>query len=118
MSEGWRPISYREREIVEKMLSSGFAGSEILRLQLQHAAVKEVLEDGTLEFRIPADLPLASIPVRVPVEAEVLDADGTPILILLHVVDGKLHELEIVKGDDSMIKCAPHADSILVRSKA
>jgi hypothetical protein len=40
---------------------------------------------------------------RVPVEGETVDQDGVPILILLHVVDGMLNELEFFKGDSTEI---------------
>lgn len=53
---------------------------------------------------------LASTEFRVPVEAEYLDADGVPICILLHVVDGRLNELEIFKADGGTIKNSPRPD--------
>lgn len=46
----------------------------------------------------------APVQQRVPVEAIAYDVDKVPIEVLLHVVDGKVRELEVIKADGSNIK--------------
>jgi len=45
----------------------------------------------------------AKVKRRIPAEAEFRDTDGVLIHILLHVIDGKVNELEIYKEDGSPI---------------
>jgi hypothetical protein len=101
---------------MEKLLmSESFPGSDELLKQLDGIVARQVFEDGTLDLRVAEAAPRAHVPVRVPVEAQTSDADGTGILILLHVVDGRLNELEVVKGDDTPIAQQPTASLISVR---
>jgi hypothetical protein len=41
---------------------------------------------------------------RIPVEAELKDADGVTIHVLLHVLDGLLNELEVYRDDSGPIQ--------------
>ena len=49
----------------------------------------------------------------MPVEAEYLDVDGVPIWILLHVVDGLLNELEILRADSAKMQNFPRPDQFV-----
>ena len=76
----------------------------------------QIDEGGSLQFSIEA---LSSAPVleRIPVEAEYMDADGITVHVLLHVVDGKLLELEIYKDDSSLVLIPPQASKLTVWAK-
>ena len=50
------------------------------------------------------DIPRALTVVRIPVEAQILDDDGVPIAVLLHVVGGLAEELEIYRVDGGQIQ--------------
>jgi hypothetical protein len=49
---------------------------------------------------------------RVPVNAQCLDTDGIAIDVLLHVVDGRLDELELYKVDGSPMLSAPQPEDL------
>jgi hypothetical protein len=118
MAEQWRPLDDRERALIEKLLTSeSFPGSKELLRQLDGIVARQVFEDGTLDLRVSDTAPRAQVQARVPVEAEMTDADGTGILILLHVVDGRLNELEVVKGDDTPIVQQPTGSQISIRAR-
>jgi len=50
----------------------------------------------------------------VPVEAQTLDRDGTPIIVLLHVLNGRVTELEIYRVDGREIQIPPEAEALTV----
>jgi hypothetical protein len=49
---------------------------------------------------------------RVPVTATFNDIDNIPIYLLLHIIEGKLAELEIYKGDGSNIIAQPAPEGL------
>jgi hypothetical protein len=49
---------------------------------------------------------------RIPVEGEVEDVDGTIIHILLHVVDGRVKDLQVYKDDSSAVVEMPRAEQL------
>ncbi|CUX39932.1 MULTISPECIES: DUF6984 family protein [Agrobacterium] len=62
--------------------------------------------EGSLLFRVSG--PLANLQQRLPTEGYYFDAEGVDyrpaVNVLLHVVEGKLHELEVYKDDGSAIE--------------
>lgn len=105
MSEAWRPMSDREKQIVKVLLSKNFPGTEALHTQLETASVSAIDAEGSLRFRVSGTP--ASVDSRVPTEAYYFDGranDRPAINILLHVLDGMLHELEVYKDDGSTIE--------------
>lgn len=92
------------------LFSQCFAGRDELAVQAQSALVCPIDPVGSLEFRVTG--PLAEIVHRVPVDGRYLDGAADPsgpaINILLHVVGGKLHELEVYKDDGSQIIVGPY----------
>jgi hypothetical protein len=100
MTPSPRELSDKERSIVERLLQGAFPGAIELRRQLENARVRTIDENGSLEF-VDVSGDRAAVDRRVPTEAEAIDRDGVGIHILLHVVGGKLHELEIYKEDGS-----------------
>ena len=79
-----------------------FPGSCELREQLRGLRVRAIDEDGSLEL-VSGSGPDAIVRDRIPIEGELLDRDGTMVHVLLHVVDGRLNELEIYKVDGSKV---------------
>lgn len=113
-TENWRDLTEDERGLIEKLLSPAFPGRDALLSQLKSASAVTALDDGTLDLQVAPDAPRAAVTSRVPVEGQTRDADGIAILILLHVVNGHLHELEIVRGDDGPILRPPRASALSV----
>jgi len=115
MSEA-RQLSETEREIIEKMLGQEFPGSKQLKQQLANCMARETGDTDNYGniYLETSSKEKADVLDRVPVEAVVIDDDGVPMNILLHVVDGCLNELEIFKADGSPIHIRPSAENISV----
>jgi hypothetical protein len=94
MDRTFRPLETHERELLERLLDPEFAGRDELRRQLDVVTACQILDDGTLALQCGPCLP-APVKRRVPTEGECRDADGGVIQVLLHVVNGVMHELEI-----------------------
>lgn len=92
-----------EAAMLRALLAEEFPGNHGLRLQARHARVKRIDENGSLRIFVPDDVEDASVARRIPVEAELPDTDDVMIHVLLHVVDGKLHELEIYRDDSQRV---------------
>jgi len=119
MAERWRPIGTRERDVLMHLLRGEFPGrSEILR-QMQSVEVMRIDPEGSLKLR--SDGPLADVQNndypserkngRIPVEGfymDDVDESGALVHLLLHVIDGKINELEIYKEDGGPILIDPY----------
>ena len=106
----YRNLTAIEEALLERLLSARFQGCDALRAKIGTFRVRQIDDEGSLQFE-----PLAqSVPVsvRVPVEAEGRDADGTTVHILLHVVSGSRLELEIFKDDGSKIQEMPEPQNL------
>lgn len=105
LSQAWRDLTSSERQLIELLLTKEFPGAEALRSQLETARVSAIDAEGSLQFRVSG--PLANVQQRVPTEGYYFDAEGVDyrpaVNVLLHVVEGKLHELEVYKDDGSAI---------------
>lgn len=109
----WRPLTDRERAILDRLFECDFVDRDELRPQLDGLTCKVIdkYEDdyGSLEFRL--DGRGAPTGMGCPlVEGEYRDEDGVPISIVLHVRDGQLWELEIFKADGGRIIKTPRAE--------
>lgn len=98
-----RPLSDLEKQLLTKLLSADFSGRDTLREQAAVISVRELDQNGSLEFAPSNDMP-AEVVRRIPVEAELDDSDGVTIHLLLHVVDGFLKELEVYRDDSSSVQ--------------
>jgi Domain of unknown function (DUF6984) len=98
-----RNLTDDELQILERMLTQLAHGRDEVYEQLRSAKVTPIDKNGSLRFHVTSPVVAAGINQRVPVTAIFDDADGMPIYILLHVVEGKLWELEIYKADGSRI---------------
>jgi hypothetical protein len=104
-----RPLNSSERELLERLLTAVVPGQNELRLQLKDSQVEPIDSNGSLRFKINSDI-VAPVARRIPVEAQRQDNDGMWIHALLHVIDGKLSELEIYKDDSSPVIRMPTQD--------
>lgn len=106
MKNEFRSLTKREKEILDLMLKSNFSGRDELLKQVVCSKVRTIEEYsdnwGSLEFLVQTDIK-ADVKERIPVQATAFDEDNVPIQIFLHVVNGKIDELEIVKADKSRI---------------
>ncbi len=113
LMEEFRSLTPFEKTIIGKLLSVDFPGRTELEEQITSARVRTIDAEGSIRF---ADTTTRSADVvyRVPVEAEGLDVDGIPLHALLHVVDGKVYELEFYKADSSPIMQWPNVETLEV----
>lgn len=106
MSQVWRDLTKYERQLIELLLTKDFPGVEALRSQLETARASTIDTEGSLQFRVSG--PLADVQLRVPTEGYYFDTEGVDhrpsVNVLLHVVEGKLHELEVYKDDGLAIE--------------
>ena len=99
-----RTISAQEAEIIARLLAIDFPGVEKLRQQtinLYVADTGDIDNWGSIYLFPTHDKALiAEVISQVPVEALFEDSDGESGQIFLHVINGYLHELEIIKHED------------------
>jgi hypothetical protein len=101
--ERLREMNASERAVIRCLLSVDFKGRDNIRKQLGTALVRQIDQDGSLEFRI-VDPVRADVCARVPVEGWYDDVNGLQVQVLLHVVDGIVKELEIYRVDGGNIE--------------
>jgi hypothetical protein len=100
--QAFRHLTAREQGIIDRLLEKAFPGRDEICEQIKQCLVRTIDEDKSLGFLVAENVQ-SQVKRRIPVEAELQDADGVLIHILLHVVDGKVKELEIYKEDGSSI---------------
>ena len=98
----FRDLTTHEQGIIDRLLEKAFPGRDEICEQMKNCLVRTIDEDESLEFLVKSDVK-AKVKRRIPVEAECQDTDGVLIHILIHVIDGKVNELEIYKEDGSPI---------------
>ena len=97
-----------------RLVEPEFPGRDVLRDQIDHLLVKPIDENGSLDLKCKTPT-VAPVEKRIPTEAEAVDGDGITIHYLLHVVGGKLKELEVYKDDSSAVLQHPSPDDLAVR---
>ena len=111
-----RALTDYEREILERLLEPAFLGRDQLKLQVKNAKAIPTNDPdnyGSIYLEGPSQ-PKANVAGRVPVAATAKDEDGILIDILLHVIDGLVNELEILKADGTLIKLRFKAEDMVV----
>ena len=103
-----------EKQLVARLLSQPFSGSDDIAEQMAAASVRAIDQDGSLEIQSTSQAVATGVKARVPVEAEAEDEDGVCIHFLLHVVDGRASELEVYKEDGTEIRSLPDIDALRV----
>lgn len=106
MAKQFRPLKDRERKILNTFLKKEFPGRKEIIEQIDKSLVRNIEEYddkwGSIEFRTSSPHK-AVVESRIPVQGLVNDEDGIPIELFLHVVEGSVNELEIVRADNSPI---------------
>lgn len=95
----YRDPSVAESAALRRLLEEDFPGCSELRVQLDGLRVSTLDVEGGPALKPERNAPPAHVERRVPVEAEIEDADGVTIHVLLHVLQGRLHEIEIYRED-------------------
>jgi hypothetical protein len=113
METSFRPLDANEMGLLGKLLSREFPGRDALRLQLSSVTGRKIDNDGSLELS-SEESNLVEMLIGCPTEGTCADVDGGLIGVLLHVKNGKLHQLEIFKEDGSEILRAPNAEALAV----
>jgi hypothetical protein len=101
-----RPLTDAELSILNKLLSKDFPSRNELKAQISESSALPTNDPdnyGSVLLSTKSTVK-AQVNERIPVEATVNDTDGVPVNILLHVVDGIVNELEILKVDGSPLK--------------
>lgn len=101
-----RSLTAYERSLLERLLHLDFPGRNEIRQQIEECDVEVLDSDGSFRFDLKNAPPVVT-KFRVPIEAEAMDSDGTKIHVLLHVVMGKVEELEVFKDDGSPVATMP-----------
>jgi hypothetical protein len=107
-SEIFRELESLEGELLDRLLEGPFPGRDEITEQVRSCRVRTLDEDGCLEFSVLSNIK-APVAHRVPVEAEATDEAGNKIHMLLHVVDGKVNELEFITESEAPAKHLPSA---------
>jgi hypothetical protein len=92
----------QEFALLARLVGSPFEGASALARQLATTLVAPLDENGSLRLQ-PGDAVPAVVNRRIPVEASYPDADGVVVHVLLHVVDGRLNELEVYREDSGRV---------------
>jgi hypothetical protein len=71
--------------------------------QVARVKARPIDGNGSLAL-VPADGAIpAAVARRIPVEAELDDHDGVTVHVLLHVLDGRVNELEVYRDDSGPV---------------
>jgi hypothetical protein len=119
MDDVYRSPNAVELALLEKLLEKDFLGRDKFLAQLVGLSVKTIDKEGSLSLRVDYLAPPAEVDSRVISEGYYCDEDeisleGPKVNVLLHVLKGKLTEIEIYKDDGSLIKKAPSAENLIV----
>jgi hypothetical protein len=113
IDEPWRTLEPGEVAVLDLLLATDFPGRSELAVQARSALACRIDHEGSLRFKVGG--PHAEVRGRVPVEGHYYDDGSGPgphrpaVNLLLHVVEGRLHELEVYKDDGSAILIQPFA---------
>lgn len=105
-----RSLDTREHELVSALLGQLLVGRDRLAKQLQGITGEPIDENGSL--RLSASGEQMPMKFHVPVEAWAPDVDGVAIHYLLHVVEGRLAELEVYKDDSTTVIRHPSVEEL------
>ena len=100
-----RELSIDEWSILNKMLSVDFEGKDIISIQLKSAKVIGYCPCGckTIDIQVGSNLPKYEYNKRVPIELRIFSEEEVPIIASIHVVNGYINELEIIRADSKAI---------------
>jgi hypothetical protein len=113
-----RTLTPQELATVNELLRIDFPGRDALSRQLDGALVETIDAQGSLRFQV-GPVSHAGVAQRVPVHGQAVDLDGVTIQYLIHVADGRLHELEVFRDDSRPLlhQVEPHEIDVFVLSE-
>jgi hypothetical protein len=113
-----RDLTDAERAALTALLVDDVPDVATLRLQAASARVSGVCRCGcpSVTFAVDRALPRAQVGHRVPVDGYANDDAGHEVMLLLHVLAGYLHELEIYRADGGALPEPPLPTSVVVAS--
>jgi hypothetical protein len=93
-----RPLNQNELKAIGKILDENFSGRNDIVDQIGHATVSQVDDVGNSIsiYLHTKDTNPAPTTERVPVIAKTKDGSGALITLELHIVEGKVHMLDII----------------------
>lgn len=109
----FRSPSTLEFELIRTMLRPDFPGRDVLLRQLEGASVRRVDPDGSLKIMVRS-LERAQVTQMTPVIGFARDLDGMLIEFMLHVIDGRLEEFEILRADSKPLQHVVQPDELEV----
>lgn len=120
----WRQIEPRERALLMHLLRGEFHGRAEILEQLQSLEVKPISPEGSLRFRssgpladvedidAPSNRANDKVPIRGfyddDLSSNAIFRFASLVMLVVHVTDGKISELEIYKEDGSTINNDPY----------
>ena len=111
----FRELNLQEKEILNTLLEKDFKGRTEIKEQIHTATVRKCCDCGcnSIEFSITSNTVIPST-IRVSVEASYFIKEK-PFQILLHVIKGKVSELELVSYSDLIATDYPKKDELKVK---
>jgi hypothetical protein len=118
MNETYRSPNAIEWAVIKRLLEKNCPGRNELLGQLDGLEVKTIDEEGSLSLKVnplaaPAETKDRMVAEGYYSDEDVSSSEGPQIHVLLHVVNGRLSELEIYKDDGSPIKKPPLAENLI-----
>lgn len=100
-----RELSFEEWQVLNKMLSINFGGKDSIVNQLKSAKVISYCPCGckTVDIDVDNNLPKYEYGKTVPVQLTTYSQDGVPIMAAIHIRNGYVTELEILRVDSKEI---------------
>lgn len=102
-----RQLTSIEKKALAQLMAPDFPGKKEVAAQVAECRVHVQEENGSIEFHVNPHLPLADVQARVVTEGEYKDDDEVTVHVLLHVVEGRINQMEIYKEDNSRIGKTP-----------
>ena len=90
-------------ELVAAAVNAFQGDDRLLQSQLPGLTVAAIPETDSFQLRPTQGVPLGSVR-GVFADADLADVDGVPVHVLLHIMDGRLAELEIYRDDLGRLK--------------
>lgn len=106
-----RTLTSDERALLNGFLVAEFDGVAALRVQAGQVLASSgcTCGCGTIDLHVPSDAPRSSSRRRMPLEREVVGAEGQPIGgLLLFLDDGWLSLLEVYSFGEPLLLPPPH----------
>lgn len=112
MESEYRKLDQREREILFKLLEPNVKGRETFLAQIDFLTAKDEIPGEFVSLQCTGGQPSPTKGFNPLSEASCFDADGTQMSVLLHVRDGYLSVLEMLRYGDGPIQRLPQASDL------